>query len=147
MKRWSKLQKEIYLIIEPTIQFQIHCARYRMKSQFGTTDLPRYWITINKEIIFDYPKEYLNQCMGEDTLKENYPYINEISDISQVIREYIDTPVNVLLEKEFLNDKWGITDILKASDRRIGKRKLNKLLEKTENVSARNIVIQRLKKQ
>ena len=60
MRRWSKLQKELYLIIDPNIDFQIHCSVYRMQSRMGSTDLPRYWITLNKEIIFDYPCQFVN---------------------------------------------------------------------------------------
>ncbi len=60
MKKWSKLQKELYLIIDPTIDFQIHCVAYPMRSRYGNTALPRYWITLGKEIIFDYPKQFLS---------------------------------------------------------------------------------------
>jgi hypothetical protein len=34
-----------------------------------------------------------------------------------LLREYIDTPTDGLLEKEFVNDRWGLTNILKAADR------------------------------
>lgn len=61
MKRWSKLQKELYLIIDPEIDFQIHCAVYPMRSDRATSPCPRYWITIGKEIIFDYPKDFVDK--------------------------------------------------------------------------------------
>lgn len=62
MKRWSKLQKELYNLIAPELDFQIHCRAYRMDSQSGSTDLPRYWITLGKETIWDYP----GQFVGDD---------------------------------------------------------------------------------
>ena len=120
MSAWSKLQKSLYLIVADNVDFQIHCSVYRMKSQRGSTDLPRYWITIGKDIIFDYPKQFLS-----DKGNENYPYVTQISDISDLIRQYIDCPVNLLPEKHFENDLWGLTDILKAVDKRLGKGKLN----------------------
>lgn len=47
---WSKLQREIYDLLTPTINLQIHCTRYPMRSQNGgSTDLPRYWITLEKK--------------------------------------------------------------------------------------------------
>ncbi len=47
---WSKLQREIYDLLTPTINLQIHCTRYPMRSQNGgSTDLPRYWITLDKK--------------------------------------------------------------------------------------------------
>ncbi|MBR2970267.1 MAG: hypothetical protein IKC48_00505 [Clostridia bacterium] len=119
MAVWSKLQKSLYLIISGKVGFQIHCSVYRMNSQRGSIDLPRYWITIGKEIVFDYPKQFINAAGNE-----HYPYETQIPDISDCIREYIDCPVGLLPQKKFENDLWGITDILKAVDKRIGKAKL-----------------------
>ena len=59
MKRWSSLQREIYKLIDENINFQIHLSRYRMDSTYGSTDLPRYWITLDGETIFDYPKQFI----------------------------------------------------------------------------------------
>ena len=61
MKRWSKLIKELYLLLVPNINFQLHCSVYRMQSQRGSTGLPRYWVTVDGEIVFDYPKQFLDQ--------------------------------------------------------------------------------------
>jgi len=119
MAAWSKLQKSLYLIVSDTVDFQIHCSIYRMNSQRGGTDLPRYWITIDKDIVFDYPKQFMSADQNK-----NYPYETQISDISDCIREYIDCPVHLLPEKKFENDMWGLTDILKAVDKRLGKERL-----------------------
>ncbi len=139
MKPWSKLQKELYLLMDSAIKLQIHCSVYRMQSQLGSTDLPRYWMTLGKEIIFDYPKDFVEQ-MGD-----NYPYDNQIRDISQLFRTYIDTPVEELFDKVFQEDEWGLTDLLKAADRRIGKRRLGLLLEKSANPAVAKIVQARLR--
>lgn len=137
MKSWSKLQSDLYKIISDDIKFQIHCAAYPMRSQRGSTDIPRYWITIDKEIIWDYPKNFIKD---KNKVNENFPYETDVSDISILVKEYIDSSKDGLLEKKFENDKWGLTDILKVSDRRIGKRQLkelegNKLLDtKIQNI-------------
>ncbi len=112
MKIWSKLQRQLYLLIDPNINFQIHCSIYRMDSQRGCTDLPRYWISLGKEIIFDYPKQFIKS-------DSPYPYLTDVSAISEMLREYIDTPLNLLPDKHFEKDEWGITEILKCADRRI----------------------------
>lgn len=129
MAVWSKLQKSLYLIVSDKVDFQIHCSVYRMNSQRGITDLPRYWITIGKEIVFDYPKQFIN-----DKANKSYPYETQISDISDCIREYIDCPVNLLPEKKFESDLWGLTDILKAVDKRLGKAKLNNYFASSNSV-------------
>ena len=61
MKPWSKLKRDIYKIIDEKINFQIHCVAYRMDSQYGSTNLPRYWITLGKETLWDYPKDFIKE--------------------------------------------------------------------------------------
>lgn len=153
MPRWSKLQRELYRIVAPDIGLQIHCSRYRMQSQYGKTDLPRYWITLKDEIIFDYPKQFVGEDGAIRTLREKepwdghgYPYVTDISEISKMIREYIDTKKDEVFEKPFENDYWGLTDILKAADRRNGKRRLESLKEKTDSEAANKIIELRLEK-
>lgn len=144
-RRWSKLQSRLYNLIEPSVNFQIHCALYEMNSNDGyhSLKLPRYFITINKEIIFDYPKDF-------DTTKRyghnSYPWDTDISNISDVIEEYIQRPYDKIMDK-FENDKWGITDILRVCDRRLGKRRLNLLKDTTEDDKLLNIINKRLNKE
>ena len=121
MAAWSKLQKSLYSIVSDKADFQIHCSVYRMKSQRGSVNLARYWVTVGKAIVFDYPKQFMS---AEEN--KNYPYETQISDLSDCIRDYIDCPVNLLPEKKFDGDAWGLTDILKAVDKRLGKERLQK---------------------
>ncbi len=155
MARWSKLQKQIYLLIDKNINLQIHCSVIRMKSERGSAGLPRYFITLDKDVIFDYPKQFINKEMPDEVSKysftenitpkvqELYPYITEISDISDLFREYIDTPINDLYEKEFKSDEWGLTDILKSADRRIGLSKLKQFISNTQNDVIEKIITAR----
>lgn len=151
MKRWSKLQKELYLIIDPKIDFQIHCVVYPMRGDRATSPCPRYWITIGKEIIFDYPKDFVDKS-GHVTHhnefvspKADYPYYCDASFISNLIRDYIDTPVSEVLTRRFENDYWGLTDILRAADKRIGQRRLDILWNNIKNQSAQKILELRIK--
>ena len=155
MKRWSKLQKELYLIIDPKINFQIHCATYRI-GQYGNY-LPRFWATLGKDIIFDYPKQFAlpGQIMKYHIPQNNYeniyyPYedvyhICGTSDISDLIREYINTPVSEILTKHFEHDRWELTDIFRAADRRIGQRRLRLLQNSSKNLAVQKILAQRIK--
>ncbi len=157
MARWSKLQKQIYLLLDKNINLQIHCSVIRMKSERGSTGLPRYFITLDKDVIFDYPKQFINKKLPDEMLKysidknvtlkvqELYPYVTEISDISDLFREYIDTPLNDLYEKEFTSDEWGLTDILKSADRRIGLPKLKQFVSKMQNDIVEKIITARIK--
>lgn len=142
-KRWSKLQSRLYNLMDEKAEFQIHCALYEMNSNDGYhgNKLPRYFITIGKDVVFDYPKQF------DTTLKyewNSYPWDCDISDISDMIEAYIECPENELMQP-FTDDKWGITDILRACDRRIGKRRLIQMHDETENAVVREIIEKRLR--
>ena len=150
MKRWSSLQRELYKLIDEHIKFQIHLSKYRMNSQYGLTDLPRYWITLGDEIIFDYPKQFVDKEETGNVIKNlkgeklYYPYQTDISNISELIREYINTPKEEVFAKHFENDNWGLINILKSADKRFGKRRLARLKRKTKNKTAHKIIEYRL---
>ena len=111
MKRWSKLQKTIYNLFDPSLKLQIHCNSYPIKSNWnGSTTFPRYWITLEKEIIFDYPRFFKDK---EDF--KDYPFYEEkgVSYISVLIRSYLDTPKDKLL---VITDECEITDIMNYLD-------------------------------
>lgn len=143
MKRWSKLQKQLYLLIDPSVNLQIHCARYRMQSQRGNTDLPRYWITLDRNIIWDYPKDFIDCPSPDRTNLEWYPYSSDVHLISNLIRDYIDTSKDNILREKFENDHWGLINILRAADRRLGTRSLEVLRHTTHNRAALQILDQR----
>lgn len=119
IRPWSKLQKEVYLLIDPKLDFQIHCVAYRMGSQYGSTDLPRYWITLGKETIFDYPKQFIHSEGPDENSRiayealSIYPYSSETSEISNMLR---------------------------AADRRIGQRRQAELAEIVSNPAAQRIL-------
>ncbi len=108
--------------------------------------MPRYWITLDKEIIWDYPKQFINTPHPDREKPEHFPYGTDISDISNLFREYIDTPKAELLSKAFENDHWGLINILRAADRRHGKEQLKLMIRKTKNKAAARILELRIKR-
>ena len=149
MKRWSKLAKRLYELVDESIDFKLHCTVYRTQSRRGSTDLPRYFITLAGEIIFDYPKDFALKSGGVKSLAQGaltkiYPYGNDISDIGELIREYIDTPKEELFAKHFDADEWGLANILKAADKRIGKRRLQILAKNKKNQAMQKVIAARL---
>ena len=81
MARWSKLQKQLYMVIDPTIKFQIQCRVYAMDSVCGRTGLPRYWITLGHEVIWDYPRQFIATPHPGREHPSHYPYGTDISAI------------------------------------------------------------------
>ncbi len=90
------------------------------------------WVTLAKEIVWYYPRDVRRDGPDTDVLSD-WPHANDISDVSDLLREYVDTPREQLLEREFANDRWGLADVLRAADRRIGLRGLRKVGERVQN--------------
>ena len=153
-KRWSKIQARIYQLFDPKLKLQIHCAAFREGCDYGQLYAGRYWVTLDQQNIWDFPKQFLNPSTSWN--KENlstthlieidgvmHGCIYSVSDISALIREYLDTPLVNLLNKKFENDKFGLTEILKAADRRIGKKKLCGYFENSNSVNGVEIIQKR----
>ncbi len=144
MKRWSKLQREFYKLLADGLDLQLQCRVYRMASQRGSFDIPRYWITLGKETIWDYPKNFIHKSHPNREETKWYPYGTDVPDISSLIREYIDTPKNELMSKIFEKDYWGLINIFRAADRRIGERRFQELKRKTNNKAALKVLSKRI---
>jgi hypothetical protein len=115
---WSALQSRIESLFDPALRASLQCRRYRMASQMGSTDVPRYWLTLDRETLWDYPRDF-------PTTDHNrpYPYVTDVSAISDLVRLYIDAPVGDIILGEFPSDVWGLTPLLRALDRRVGRRR------------------------
>ena len=133
-RRWSKLKKKIEELTSEDIDFKIQSNVLSFKRKHTLCNIPRYYILLNKEIIWEYPKNY-----------DSIEWWHVMSGISCLFDEYIDTHKNELLDKCFENDITHLTDILKSADRRFGKKSLLKLREKLETPAALKILEVRLK--
>jgi len=101
----------------------------------GRETIPRYWITIGKDVVWDFPGMFLSDEASPDyidrwTVKQTYHYRDNYTWIAETIRAYIDTPREQLLTVAFENDKYGLVDVFRAVDRRIGKERRTPYIEK-----------------
>ena len=119
--RWSKLQKKIYGLIDPAINLQIHCIKYRVPGFCGMQEFPRYFVTLDGQTIFDWPKDYpLGESFQCKKLEIFHLYDFCASDISDVLSNYLNANEE---SRMTMTDPWGIVDIIRAADRRIGQRR------------------------
>ena len=140
-KPWSKLQRDIYKLLDPSLGLQIQCrvTKTGMSNHDGLVDYDvNHWVTLgkgeNQEILF-----HTQRCVEKDAdIKHLYQKKKEVESLSQVIREYIETPREELFTKNFEGDKYGFINILRCADRRVGKRGKDKLLALilTDNISS-----------
>ena len=143
MRRWSKLQKELYNIMDSSVKFQMHCSIYKTRSSWVTKDgkgremIPRYWITVgdDKKILWDFPNKFMDEIglvRSYQTYLDEYPWTDgetyysrdNYKWVSDLIREYINTPRDKMQTKDFGRD-FGLSNIFRAYDRRIGKEARN----------------------
>jgi hypothetical protein len=150
-KPFTKLEKIIEQLFYPNLKLKIKCFSYTA----GKNAIPRFYLQLDKEIIWDFPKDF--------EIKE-IPFYSWADDnhISELIREYIDTPLDELLNKEFKLEKvsfinhgnydgnakeynidYKLTELFKAADRRLGKEKLLSWHKKINNSKVDLILLKR----
>ena len=132
-KRWSKLRKQVEDLFVEKISLHIQCSEIRTTpSNDGSlvNVLGIFSVRLGKETIWDFPKQFVDYYTVHPDGGNQYSY--GVNDINNVLRDYLDTPKEVLLSKIFDRDFYGITNILKAADRRIGIKKLQDHFKSSE---------------
>ena len=155
MKPFSKLKKVLGDLFEPKLKMEFCCFSYPIKAQYSNNAVPRFCLKLGKEVIWDFPKDF--------KIKEEQFYMwADCNHISELVRDYIDTPLAELLNKEFENDKvdfasnnylenkdisveYKLTALFKAGDRRLGKEALYKWAKNQNNPMVDRILLERFK--
>ena len=148
-KRWSKLQSQVESIFMEGLPLRIHCSEIRPGwDHKGLVELGTISVRLGKKVIWDFPKQFVTFWTQYPDGGNQYSY--SVSDINRVLREYLDTPKSKLPRQTFSRDYFGITDILKAADRRLGierleeyfstntKPQIQAILEKRRALTARH---------
>ena len=144
-KLFSKIKKQIENLFEPELRMQFCCIAYPMRTQWANNHIPRFYVKLDDKIIWDFPKDFAVK-------KIHWSYWSRTNGIIKLVRDYIDTPVNDLLTKNFENEKqsypprllnekdeetyhinYRLTEIFIAGDRRLGKEKLLTWAAKKKN--------------
>jgi hypothetical protein len=139
IRPFTKLKKQIENLFLPELNMKIYCLSHPIRSQRGNSSIPRFYIKMGTEIVWDFPKDFTIRNFEFQLWKDRV-------EIPDLIRKYIDSPIAELPEKRFVDDffgwkekfdpksglpfKMGLTDAFKAADRRIGNEKLRVGYEK-----------------
>jgi len=154
-KRFSKLKKQIDSFFVPELKMEFCCYAYRVRADRDKSLIPRYCVKMNGEIIWDFPKDFEVKNM-------NYAHWAENNGIIDLVREYMDAPLDGLLERKFNGEmkvyhtnghcdcppttvNHHLTDLFKAADRRLGKENLMELALRLKNPAVLRIIIERYK--
>lgn len=96
-------------------------------------------VTLDQYIIWDWPSNFISD--------DGYWHFYDVArSTTKLLRAYIDTPVAELLSKEY-DDRFKQIPVLLICDRRIGKRRLNKMLEEERFARYADINCKRLIKE
>ena len=146
-KRWSKLKKEIESLFVDGLPLSVHCTdmyravdsrKYNSGEGYSLQTLGNYRVVLGKQELWELPKDFITR--NPESWPKDGPWSYSAKDINIVVRDYIDTPKNELLIKEFDNDIYGITRLFLAADRRISLSKLKDYFDKNRNDAAQGIL-------
>ena len=143
-RRFSKLKKRIESFFAPELDLRVYCTVLHYSTTHWEWDDPRFWIVLDKETIFDFIKDFKGMHIYDEGIGDIPIYYELITEITDIIHEYIETPTGKLFDCVFQKDIYGLSDILKAADRRIGKKTLLLLKDRTDSEAVKKIIDARL---
>jgi hypothetical protein len=129
MRPFSKLKKQIESLFDSNLKMTFNCTSYAIGHHNA---IPRFYVRLGKDTIWDFPKDIVVKDL------DFHWWSNDLT-INDLVREYIDTPVDKLLSIVFENEtakmtnyddysviefNLNLTPLFIAADRRLGKEKL-----------------------
>ena len=136
---WSQIQRKLYHLFDPNINLQVNCVVYPGGGKTCLNGIPRFWVTLDGEVIFDCLHDYMWLWKNKDFYLGNLPLEDDVSLCCGVVIRYFQAPVDDLTS---LHDRFGLTDILLAADRRIGKRRWPEIYT-TRSEAAQKVLVAR----
>jgi hypothetical protein len=135
--RWSKLKARIETLWPADLGLAIHCNVFKTITKHDTWTEPRHWLVLRGQVIWDFPGPFMTAQPARGQPIAYYDTVYRVhrpggqprrlapcsSIIALLLRDYLDRPVSRLFAP-FTDDHWEFTDLLRAADRRLGRRRL-----------------------
>lgn len=121
MGPWSKLERRLRDLPDPILDLRFRFTAYR----FAVIETPhpselacKFWITQGRRTIWAVPRDRNSSGLdgGIDAYGRRSP-----GWLIEIASEYLQLPREQLMDWHRDWEGWGLTDILKACDRRIGR--------------------------
>lgn len=156
---FSKLKKTIDNLFDEKLKMEFCCNSYPIRGQWGHhNSIPRFYLKMDKEIIWDFPKDF-------EVKDFPFYYWAGNNNITDLISDYINTPIAELLAKTFQYDthefviqqmetnnqstlviEYKLVTLFKAADRRLGKEQLLNWALQISNATVDRIIDMRYNK-
>ena len=128
--RWSRLKSLLAEVRAPELDLVIHCSSYRRES---ASPIGRYWIELCGESILDIPTHFRD-------LMQSRRSNSDAPIVTGILRWWLELPRDELLCAAHPEDRWGLVDVLRVSDRRVGKRSLSTIDHSQLSVPAKRVL-------
>ncbi|MFY2764621.1 hypothetical protein [Arenimonas sp. MALMAid1274] len=118
---WSKLERRLRDLPDPSLKLRFRFTAYRqeaIQTPWEGDAACKFWITQGKDTIWAVPRD---RHPGDDA-DIGYSARRSPGWLVELAAEYLQLPRDQLLNWTPDWSGWGLPDLLKACDRRIGKR-------------------------
>jgi len=149
MKRWSRLYREIRRFFAAGLDLDIHAVAYPMDSNYGhDKKIPRFWVTMGKEILWDWP------ALPPHNGNQYWVYREVVEAIPISLRAHIDRTMQVNIAawlaspqeydwSELRQPPPSLIEILVCADRRLGKKWASAIFARVGTEPAKRILLTR----
>lgn len=122
MGPWSKLERRLRELPDPALDLRFRFTAYR----YAVIETPhpseltcKFWITHGRRTLWSVPRD---RHPGKDDSDIGFYGRRSPGWLVELAAEYLQQPRSGLIGWQPEWEGWGLVDILKACDRRIGKR-------------------------
>ena len=133
--RWSRLKSLVEALFVPELRLRLHCTGIRdeaRKDSHAAVSRGIFQARLGREVIWDFPGQFVDHDDGYSA-----------TNLTQLLRDYLETPKAELLSRSFADDPHGLADVLRLADRRIGLRRLRERYGRDDRVFVRRLLLAR----
>lgn len=132
--RWSRLKLLLEGLRAPGLDLVIHCTSFRRSD---APPVGRYAVQLSGKTILEIPPNFT------ELMQSGEPN-GDASTVTEILRWWIELPKQELLQAFHSDDRWGLVDVLRVSDKRIGKRSLEQLNRSELSAPAQLLYVKRV---
>ena len=85
---WSQIQRKLYDLIDPNLKLQVHCAVYPGGGRTCLNGIPRFWVKLGGEVIFDCLHDYMFMWHDKNFDIGNLPLEDDIAWCCGIVIRY-----------------------------------------------------------
>lgn len=133
--RWSRLKSLVEGLFVPELDLRAHCTGIREEARRDVSARVSrgvFHLRLGRDVIWDFPGQF-------EDVGDGY----SASDLTDLLRAYLETPRSELLSRGFPDDRHGLLDAIRLADRRIGWRRLRDRFSGDDRPFVRQLLLAR----